>query len=146
MTRLTRGWMRTCAAIISAAMISPACATARYNTTRIGTPEQTAAARPDPALMAEFVKKLPVGSRIRVDLADGRTVRGTLMRGDSDPIVIQRRTRVPESPLEIRIADVRAMELDQQTGSSGKTIAIGVAAGAGAALGVLLILAAIFAD
>ena len=137
---------RLLALVLSVALASSGCATARYTTSQVSVPgpEQTAPARPDAALIADFVRKIPVGSRVRVGLADGRTVRGTLMRGDTDPIVIQRRTRVPESPLEIKVADVRTIELDQPTGSSGKTIAIGVAAGAGAALGVLLI-AAIFA-
>jgi uncharacterized protein (DUF2062 family) len=40
---------------------------------------------------------------------------------------------------------VRALELEKNNGTTGRTVAIGVAAGVGAALGVLMILAAIFA-
>jgi hypothetical protein len=147
MHRLERGWTRLSAAVLSVVMVSSGCATgtARYSASRIGVPEQSAAARPDPALIAEFVKKLPVGSRIRVDLADGRTIRGTLMRNDVEPLVIQRRTRVPEAPVEVRTADVIAVQLDQPNGMSGKALGIGIAAGAGLTFGVLMILAAIFA-
>jgi hypothetical protein len=67
------------------------------------------------------------------------------MKRDSDPIVVQRRTRLPEAPLTIPIADIVSLELESN-GSVGRTIGIGIAAGAGATLGVLLLLAAIFAD
>jgi hypothetical protein len=67
------------------------------------------------------------------------------MKADTDPIVIQKRTRIPEAPLAIAIDEVQAMELEGKNGGPGKAIAMGAAAGAGAALGVLLILAAIFA-
>jgi hypothetical protein len=144
MTWLNRGWMRVCAAALVLTITSTGCATApRYSASVIGTPAQSAAARPDPALIAEFVKKVPVGSRVRVELADGRTIKGTLMRNDVDPLVVQRRTRVPEPPLEIRTADVLAMELEQPGGMSGKAIGIGMAAGVGLTFGVLMIIAAL---
>ncbi len=95
--------------------------------------------------MASYIRHLPVGSRVRVSLADGRVIKGTLMKADTDPIVIQKRTRIPEAPLAIAIDEVQAMELEGKNGGPGKAIAMGAAAGAGAALGVLLILAAIFA-
>jgi hypothetical protein len=99
----------------------------------------------DPALMAEYVRQLPVGSRVKVTRKDGDVLHGTLMKRDSDPIVVQRRARLPEAPLTIPIADIVSLELESN-GSVGRTIGIGIAAGAGATLGVLLLLAAIFAD
>ena len=95
--------------------------------------------------MAEYVRQLPLGSRVRVSLADGRVIHGTLMKADADPIVVQRRTRIPEAPLHIAIKDVQALELESKTGGPGRAIAMGAAAGVASALGVLLILAAIFA-
>lgn len=138
---------RMVALALSVALASAGCASTanRHATARIGAPGQ-AAARHDPTLFTEFVKKIPVGSRVRLGLANGQTIRGTLMRADTDPIVVQRRTRMPEAPIEIRVADLLTMELDQPGTGPGKAIAIGVASGAGAALGVLMILAAIFAD
>jgi hypothetical protein len=38
------------------------------------------------------------------------------------------------------------VELEKQNGGPGRAIAIGAATGAGAALGVLLVLAAVFSD
>jgi hypothetical protein len=104
-----------------------------------------AQARVDPALMAEYVRQLPVGSKVRVSLAQGTTVHGILMQHDRDPIVVQRRTRIPEAPMEIPLKDVLAMELETG-GSSARNVAIGAATAVGATFGVLLLLAAIFSD
>jgi hypothetical protein len=57
---------------------------------------------------------------------------------------VQRRTRIPEPPVTIPIERIRAVEIDT-SGGTGRAVAIGATAGAGAALGVILILAAIFA-
>jgi hypothetical protein len=100
----------------------------------------------DAALMASYVQQLPLGSRVRVSLSDGTVVRGTLIKAEGDPIAVQRRTRIPEPPLQIPLNTVRAVEIERNGGTTGRAIAIGAAAGAGAALGVLLVLAAIFSD
>jgi hypothetical protein len=100
----------------------------------------------DSALMASYVRQLPLGSRVRVSLSDGTVIHGTLIKADSDPIAVQRRTRIPEAPLQLPLKGVRAVELEKSGGEAGRAIAIGAAAGAGAALGVLLVLAAIFSD
>jgi hypothetical protein len=96
--------------------------------------------------MASYVRQLPLGSRVRVSLSDGTVIHGTLIKADADPIVVQRRTRIPEAPLQIPLKSVSALELEKGGGGAGRAIAIGAAAGAGAALGVLLVLAAIFSD
>jgi hypothetical protein len=99
----------------------------------------------DPELMADYVRQLPVGSRVKINRTNGAVVHGTLMKRDTDPIVVQRRTRLPEEPLTIPVRDILALELESDA-PVGRTIAIGIASGAGATLGVLLLLAAIFAD
>jgi hypothetical protein len=96
-------------------------------------------------LMTSYVRQLPLGSRVRVALADGTVIHGTLMKTDDDPIVVQRRTRIPETPLQIPIRDLRAVELEKNGNGVGRAVAVGAATGAGAALGLLLVLAAIFA-
>ena len=131
--------------LLIAAMTSAGCTAARAQGTRVPTQPAAGSYAPDPALMADYVRQLPLGSRVRVSLADGRVIHGTLMRADVDPIVVQKRTRVPEAPLQIPIKDVQALELESKSGGPGRTIAMGAAAGVASALGVLLILAAIFA-
>ena len=83
-----------------------------------------------------------VGSRIRVDLADGRRVRGTLMHADAVSAIINPRVRVPEPPITVPMADVRGFEIEKSAGV-GKAIAIGAAAGAAAALGVIWLIFAV---
>jgi hypothetical protein len=133
---------RFVAIILCLATAAAGCGAAR---TQVATPGGSASAA-DVTLMASYVSQLPTGSRVRVSLADGRVIRGTLMKGDADPIVVQRRTRIPEPPLSIPVRDVRALELDAKNGGAGRAIALGAAAGAASALGVMMLLVAIFAD
>ena len=136
---------RLIAIVVNLAVASSGCASVRAQSSHIVTgpapnlPTET-------SLMASYVRQLPVGSRVRVTLADGSVIRGTLMQAAVDPLVVQKRTRIPESPLQIQLSRVRSVELEKNGGSLGRAIAIGAAAGAGAALGVLMILAAIYSD
>lgn len=129
------------ALLLSAAIASGGCASSGAYSAA------SSATRPaaDPGLMAAYVRQLPVGARVRVSLADGRTLHGTLMN-TGDPLVLQKRTRIPEEPVEIPLREVRAVEVESKTGGAGRAIALGAAAGAASALGVLMVLAAIFAD
>jgi hypothetical protein len=95
--------------------------------------------------MAEYVQKLQLGTRVRVDLASGRTVKGTLMKATDRAIVVQTRTRLPEPPLELALTDILAVTPESSNGI-GRAIGIGAAAGAAASLGVILLLIAIFSD
>jgi hypothetical protein len=135
---------RLVAMVLVVATATTGCAAARAQGPRVPTQASTAYV-PDPALMADYIRQLPLGSRVRISLADGRVIHGTLMKSDADPIVVQRRTRIPEAPLHIAVKDVLALELESKSGSPGRAIAMGATAGVAAALGVLLILAAIFA-
>lgn len=97
--------------------------------------------------IVSFVQGLPAGSRVRVTLDDGRRIRGTLMKACDTAVVVQPRTRIPEAPIEIPFDTIRIVELEPANGGSlGRSIAIGAAAGAGATLAVLMLLAAIYAD
>lgn len=129
---------RLLALIASASLLVSGCATAG------GPCVQTPASPADRSVLANYVKQLPVGSRVKVVLTDGRTVKGTLMSATDASIVVQRRTRIPEPPDELVLDRVLAVQLESG-GGPGRSIAIGAAAGAAAALGVFLILAAIFA-
>ena len=99
----------------------------------------------DRAVLADYVERIPAGSRIRVERTTGGTVRGTLLKSGPDSLTMQRNTRVPETPIDVPFATITRVTLD--TGSStGKTVGIAVATGVGATFGVLLLLAAIFSD
>ena len=100
----------------------------------------------DQSVMASYVKQLQIGSRVRIQKTDRRTLRATLMKVDDRAIYVQPRTRIPEPIMTVPLDQIAWVELDPQaeTGGPGRAIAIGVAAGAGAAAAFILILAAIF--
>ena len=130
---------RLLAVLTCASLLVPGCAST-------GTPRVQAPDSPvDQGLLASYVRQLPIGSHVRVALTDGHTIKGTLMKTSDTELVVQRRTRVPEPPDEIPLANVTAVELDTNTGSAARAIWVGAAAGAGGALAVFLILAALFA-
>lgn len=130
--------MRRLLALLTCASLLTGCATT--GATRVQTP----ASPVDPGLLASYVKQLPIGSRVRVDRTNGHTLKGTLMKTTDTSIVVQRRTRVPEPPEDLPLATVAAVQIDNG-GGTGRALWVGAAAGAGGALAVFLILAAIFA-
>jgi hypothetical protein len=134
---------RLIAFMVIAALTAPGCAARTPDTVRASAPGSDS--RRDRSVMLDYIRQLPVGSRVKVTRADGKVLRGTLMRRDTDPIVLQLRTRLPEAPVEIAVRDIARLEI-QKGGSVGRAIAIGAAAGAGASLGVFFVLVAIFAD
>jgi hypothetical protein len=90
--------------------------------------------------MAEYVQKLPAGSRVRVERVDGSSLRGTLMKAAPDAIVVQKNTRVPEPPLEIPLGQIARVTVDNGGGTStAKAVAIGIASGVGAFFAILAI-------
>jgi hypothetical protein len=98
----------------------------------------------DNALLAEYVQRIPAGSKVRVERTNGGTLRGTLMKTSPDALVVQKNTRVPEPPMEVPFSQVTRVTLDTGSSSVGKTVAISVGAGVGATFGLLLLLAAIY--
>jgi hypothetical protein len=99
------------------------------------------------AAIAEFARSLSPGSRVSVTLEGGKRLRGTLMKVTEDDLALQPRARVPEAPVEIPLAQVRALELEQsQGGGLAKAAAIGAAVGVGAMLGMWMLFAALYAD
>jgi hypothetical protein len=99
----------------------------------------------DTGVLADYVQRIPAGSRVRVERSGGGVLRGTLMKASPEHIVVQKNTRVPETPVEIPLSEITRVSLDTGSSSAGKSIGIGLAAGAAGAVGVLLVLAAIFA-
>jgi len=127
---------RMTALLLSAAMITTGCAStggARF------------AAAPQPAVvdstaMADYVQRLPAGSKVRVERTDGASLRGTLMKTGGDAIVVQKNTRLPEPPVAVPIAEIARVTLDGGHGTTtAKAVAIGIASGVGAFFAVLAI-------
>jgi hypothetical protein len=137
---------RLMALVLCGSLIGSGCASGHAPRSALPAPQKPARRGMDPVLMAEYVRELPVGSKVRIDRASGGTVHAVLMKNDRDPIVVQRRARIPEAPIAIAIDDIVAMELETGHGSAGRTAAIAAAAAAGATLGVLLVLAALLSD
>ena len=134
--------------ILTAALALSGCASARATDNRIYTTRAATGGRQpiDRRVMADYIRQLPIGSRVRLSRVKGDDIRGTLMKNDGDPVVIQRRARVPEAPIAVPLQEVLAVELDvPANGNPARTIAIGAGAAAAATLGVLFVLAAIFA-
>jgi hypothetical protein len=140
---------RTLAVILCVWLVTSGCTAARGP--RFAVAEQpagrknTTAPSTDQALMADFVRQLPVGSRVKLTRVNGDVVRGTLMKGDADPIIVQRRTRIPEPPSRIPVSEIAALEIESSH-SNGRALAIGIATGVGATFGFLAILVAVIAD
>ena len=121
------------------------CATSRMSQAR-AVPAAARSNAADPKVMADYVRQLRVGSRVRLSRTNGDEIRGTLMRNDADPLVIQRRARIPEPPIEVPLGDVVAVELDLPGNGVGRAIAIGAGAAAAAVLGIFVVFAAIYSD
>ena len=90
--------------------------------------------------MGEYVQKLPMGSKVRVERTDGTTLRGTLMQAGEESIVVQKNTRIPEPPISIPIGELARVTTENGNGiGAGKAAAIGIASGVGAFFAVLAI-------
>jgi hypothetical protein len=138
---------RLIAVLISAAMTSTACATARWSAAPSFQDSRVSGQHGDTAVMAEYVQRLPPGTTIKVERIEGKSLRGTLMKATDRSLIIQPKTRIPEPAVEIVYADVVRITPDTGNGNYiGKAIGIGAAAGAGAALTVFFIILAAYGD
>ena len=94
----------------------------------------------DRRAMADYVQRLPAGSRVKIERSDGTTLRGTLMQATEAAIVVQKNTRIPEPPIEVAVADLARVTTDSNGGiGAGKAVAIGIASGVGAFFAILAI-------
>ena len=131
------------ATLMTAAMVTTGCASA--GGPRVATGPQPGVV--DRSAMADYVQRLPAGSKVRVERTDGQTIRGTLMKATPDAIVVQKSTRVPEPPIELPIGSLTRVTLE--TGghaSTARSIGIGIASGVGAFFAILGIIAATWSD
>ena len=131
---------RLTALVMALAVAASGCAT-----TTSGQAAHMAVSAPEPSTLADYAQRIPIGSRVRVELADGHRVRGTLMKADAASVVVSPATRIPEPPIEVAIGTVRRIELDQSS-NMAKSIVIGAATGVAATFGVLFLLFALVDD
>jgi hypothetical protein len=125
------------AVFLCAALLTTGCASAAGpRIVAPAAPEQTAA-------LADYVQRLPAGSKVKVERSDGSSFRGTLMKATPQSILVQRNTRIPEAPVEVPIDQLTRVTLDTGGSSVGRNVAIGVGSGVAATFGVLLILFAL---
>lgn len=127
--------------VLSLSIVSAGCAS---TSTRVPVQVPTVS---DTTTMADYVQKLPAGSRVRVDRTDGHSIKGTLMRATAQAITVQAHSRVPEPPVEMPLNTVARVALENGSGTStAKAVGIGIAAGVGTFFGILAIFAAAFND
>jgi hypothetical protein len=97
-------------------------------------PEEAAAWR-------QVADAIPLGSKVKVQIADGRRVSGTLMRVDGSGVMVKRNTRRLEPALTVAFTEISKLERDQPGGGAhiAKAIGVGIAAGAGVFFSLVLI-------
>jgi hypothetical protein len=101
----------------------------------------------DRTTMADYVQRLPMGSKVRVERTDGTTLRGTLMQTAGESIVVQKNTRIPEAPISIPLGELARVTPENGGGiGAGKAAAIGIASGVGAFFAILAIAFAVGGD
>jgi hypothetical protein len=123
----------------------PGCVTAGPRRTQTGTMLTTSMPQ-ERAVLSDYARQLPIGTRVRAVATDNRRVRGTLVKRTESAILIQPRARVAEPFVEIPFDQLVSLEQEVPSSGTGKAVAAGMAAGAGAALGVILLLIAIWGD
>src|SRR5262245_49804362 len=113
------------AILICIALVTPTTGCASAAGPRLQAAAQPTAA--SAATIAEFAQRLTPGTRVRVDLTSGKSLRGTLMKTSPDSIVVQQHTRLPEPPIETPMSQVARVTVETGSGTStAKAVAIGV--------------------
>lgn len=104
---------------------------------------QTPRTAPTPATMGEFVRGLQPGTNIRLKLTNGATVKGMLVAADDEAVTVRPKTRIPEPLRRVMLIEIADAELPRGS-MVGKTVAIGAAVGAGAAIGFVFLLVLLY--
>jgi hypothetical protein len=136
---------RTTALVICVAVGAIGCATS--GAVRVAAVQAQPGPSATRAALTEFVERLPPGTPVRVGRTTGRTIRGTLIKGTSQSLFLQPKTRIPEAIIEVPIDQIVSVTPESRGGNHiGRAIGAGAAAGAGAALAVFLVILAAFSD
>jgi hypothetical protein len=98
-------------------------------------------------LLRSYVGKLPIGALVKVKLKEGKGVKGTLMVIEPDAIVVKPKTRIARPERRLPLAEIEFVELQERNGTNMvKAVGIGIATGAGAFLGLMLLAFVIIDD
>ena len=79
---------------------------------------------------------IPLGSRVKLQIREGRRMTATLMSVSDEAIVVKRESRLPEPAVTIRFDELARLQRDERNGgfTIAKAIGVGLAAGVGAIL------------
>ena len=96
---------------------------------------------PEAAAWHQVAQTIELGSKVKVQTADGKRLSGTLMRVDGGGIMVKRNTRRPEPAITVAYLEMEKLERDKPGGGTqiAKAIGIGLAAGAGVFFSLVLI-------
>jgi hypothetical protein len=125
---------RLISVLLVTTLVLPGCATARMSSSapmaassvRVHPPPRAAG---DADVWRRFVTSLPVGSKIRVDLADGTRVTGTLMVVEDEAMIVNPRTRLPEPARRLAFSTIVSIEPQRNGIGVTNAVLIGVASG-----------------
>jgi hypothetical protein len=104
---------------------------------------QTPLTAPPPVTMGEFVRGLQPGTNIKLKLTSGATVKGMLVAADDEAVTVRPKARIPEPLRRVMLSEIADAQLARGS-MVGKTVAIGAAVGAGAAIGFLFLLVLLY--
>lgn len=94
----------------------------------------------------EVAQTIPLGTKVQVQLTDGKRISGTLMRVDGEAIMLKRNTRRPQAAQTVAFADMSKLERDKSGNGTNIAKAVGVGLAVGAGIFVSLILIALQLD
>src|SRR5437867_8450121 len=97
---------RIIAIVLCAALTTTGCASAAGP--RFARTQANPAASPvmDRAVLADYLQRLPIGSRVKLERTDGSVLHGTLMKVGTESVVVQKNTRVPEPPIDVPLGGI----------------------------------------
>ena len=140
---MPNAFKQTVCAIMCASLMASGCATAggAHSAMYVGQPGNSGR-----RVLVDYVQRLPPGTLVRVNRAQGHSVRGTLMKATDQSVFVQPKTRLPEAIVEIPVDEIVAVTPETPSNGVGRAIGVGAAAGAAATIGILLILFALVSD
>ena len=95
-----------------------------------------------PEYWYSYASKLPIGAAVRVRTTDGKRRTAILAVVDSEGIVVEPKSRVPESAVRFPYGQIQQIELKGNGSSIAKAAGIGAAIGAGTFFTLVAMLAA----